>query len=51
MVVDPWAKIIKSAKEGEEIIVADLGTAKTFLAAFLLILLMSVNFFLVSSRY
>lgn len=25
MVVDPWAKIIKSAKEGEEIIVADLG--------------------------
>lgn len=25
MVVDPWAKIIKSAQDGEETIVADLG--------------------------
>lgn len=26
MVVDPWAKVIKSAADGEETIVADLGT-------------------------
>lgn len=25
MVVDPWAKVIKSAAEGEETIVVDLG--------------------------
>lgn len=25
MVVDPWAKVIKSAQDGEETIVADLG--------------------------
>lgn len=25
MVVDPWAKVLKSAKEGEETVVVDIG--------------------------
>lgn len=28
MLVDPWAKIVKSASEAEETIVADLGKSR-----------------------
>lgn len=31
MVVDPWAKVVSSAQEGEQIIYADIGTYKILL--------------------